>query len=110
VEHETLAVERNSQAPESGIEDVSTRQNQTKNAANVVFLPFSESLLNASTTQRHRHLPCWQRQAVSQPRTTNYPSFDSAMASSAPVLVPLDRSAMSLCVKRDGRWERIIQP
>jgi hypothetical protein len=109
VEHETLAVERNPQAPKSGTEEVSTGQGLTKNAANVVFLPFSESLLNASTTQSHRYLPCWQRQAVSRAGTTNYPSSGSAIAASAPVLVPLDRSAMSMCVKRDGRWERIIQ-
>jgi hypothetical protein len=108
VEHDKLAVERNTQSPESCTEDLSTRGNVAVDAANVVFLPFSESLLNASTVQSHQYLPCWQRQALSHHKTTNnYPSFDSALVSSAPAIVPLDRAVMSLGVKRNGRWECI---
>ena len=86
---------------------------------NVVFLPFSESHMTAPNDQKDqkdqkdkkaRYLSCWQRPATKSLATSNnYPTFATGQERATPMLVPLDRSSMSLCVLRNGRWERIDQ-
>ena len=76
----------------------------------MVFLPFSETLMTTLLDQKDRYLPCWQRPATEPLRTSsNYPSFTNWQEPATPMLVPFDRSSLSLRVQRDGRWERIDQ-
>ena len=80
---------------------------------NVVFLPFSETHMaapNDQKDQKARYLACWQRTATKSLATSNnYPTFATGQERATPMLVPFDRSSMSLCVLRNGRWERIDQ-
>jgi hypothetical protein len=86
----------------------------------VVFLPFSEELLNAAK----RHTPCWERSEASPKNAlvaANYPpslgnrvnpgegSFraDGANSQTAMALVPYSPQAMTVHVLRGEQWEAL---
>tara|TARA_E500000178_G_scaffold271803_1_gene269870 strand:- start:556 stop:876 length:321 start_codon:yes stop_codon:yes gene_type:complete len=105
-----LALKRDPRSPEHIAVDALPKQGKTRSNHNVVFLPFSEALMSAPKDQKDRYLPCWQRPATKSLRTSsNYPTFANGQEPATPMLVPFDRSSMSLCVQRNGRWERIDQ-
>ena len=76
----------------------------------MVFLKFSEALVDAPKDQKYRHLSCWQRPAAKYVRArNNYPTFANQQEPATSMLVPLDRSSMSLCVQLNGPWESTDQ-
>jgi hypothetical protein len=69
----------------------------------VVFLPFSEKLLDSAKG----NTPCWQQQPQSsRSDSANYPVFDRAGDDGTGLtLVPFDQELMSLRILKRGRWE-----
>ena len=69
----------------------------------VVFLPFSETLLDSAKG----NTPCWQQQTQSSGSdSANYPVFDRAGDDGTGLtLVPFDQELMSLRILKRGRWE-----
>ena len=69
----------------------------------VVFLPFSETLLDSAKG----NTPCWQQQTQSsRSDSANYPVFDRAGDDGTGLtLVPFDQELMSLRILKRGRWE-----
>ena len=69
----------------------------------VVFLPFSETLLDSAKG----NTPCWQQLTQSsRSDSANYPVFDRASGDGAGLtLVPFDQEWMSLSILKRGRWE-----
>jgi len=68
----------------------------------VVFLPFSEALMDSAK----RSTPCWQRGGkTAHSDSANYPVFDPADEATSMTLVPFDQEWMSLSILKHGRWE-----
>jgi hypothetical protein len=69
----------------------------------VVFLPFSETLLDSAKG----NTPCWQQPTQSsRSDSANYPVFDRAGDDGTGLtLVPFDQELMSLRILKRGRWE-----
>ena len=68
----------------------------------VVFLPFSEALLDSAG----RNMPCWQQETkTAHSDSANYPVFDLADQATSVTLVPFDQEWMSLSILKHGRWE-----
>ena len=68
----------------------------------VVFLPFSEALLDWAG----RNTPCWQQETkTAHSDSANYPVFDLADQATSVTLVPFDQEWMSLSILKHGRWE-----
>ena len=109
-EYATLALKRDARSPDDVAADALPKQGKTSSNHNVVFLPFSETLMTILQDQKDRYLPCWQRPATKLLRiSSNYPTFMNRQEPATPMLVPFDRFSMSLHVQRNGRWERIDQ-
>ena len=105
-----MALKRDPRSAEHIAADALPQPGKTRNNHSVVFLPFSETLITAPRNLKAQYLSCWQRPATKSLRTrNNYPTFATEQESGTPMLVPFNRSSMSLCVLRNGRWERIDQ-
>ena len=87
--------------PGSTVPDLESQQ-VADSHPRVVFLPFSEALLDSAG----RNMPCWQQETkTAHSDSANYPVFDLADQATSVTLVPFDQEWMSLSILKHGRWE-----